>query len=100
MCSNLRQLASQASSPKPNVTLNRSAIYENYQIGPYGSTSMELFEAKLAQYPKGTKFALIPTSPRNGDQLALEREAEALFAKYGMTLEITAVPITAEASVP
>jgi hypothetical protein len=63
---------------------------ESYEIGQYDLKSLELFEAKLAQFPAGSKFSLIPTSPRNGDQLKLEKEVEALFTKHGMTLEVPA----------
>jgi hypothetical protein len=88
MCGELQRLASEASSPAPYVTVSHSILYENYQIGPYCSKSLELFEAKLAQFPKGAKFTLMPTSPRSGDQLKLEHEAQALFTKHGMTLEL------------
>jgi len=90
MCVELHRLASEASSPAPYVTVSHSMLYENYQIGPYSSKSLELLETKLAQFPRGAKFTLMPTSPRNGDQLKLEHETESLFTKLGMTLELPA----------
>ena len=92
MCREVRELASAAASPVQNVLLNSSANFEKYDIGPYSAKSLDLFEAKLAQFPKGTKFNLIPTSSRNNDQIKLEHEAAALFTKHGMTLEFPAAP--------
>ena len=92
MCREVQQLAAAAASPVQNVLLNGSPDFEKYDIGPYSSKSLDLFETKLAQFPKGTKFNLIPTSPRNDDQIKLEHKAEALFTKHGMTLEFPATP--------
>jgi len=92
MCREVQQLASAAASPIPNVLLNPSANFERYDIGPYSSKSLNLFEAKLAQFPKETKFNLIPSYPRNDDQIKLERDAAALFKKHGMTLEFPVTP--------
>ena len=91
MCRELRQLGSEFSSPRPSVSIHTSAPDEGYWIGPYRSESWELFEAKLIQFPAGSKFTLIPMFPRNNDQLRLERKAQELFAEHGMTLEL-AVP--------
>jgi len=92
MCKELRRLASDASSPKPTVSIHGSAPYEGYWIGQYNSKSLELFEAKMTQFPSGSKFTLIPISPRNGDQLKLEEQAQALFKNHGMTLESATPP--------
>lgn len=92
MCREVHQLASAAASPIQNVLLNPSVSFEKYDIGPYSSKSLDLFEAKLAQFPKETKFNLIPSFPRNDDQIKLEHEAEALFTKHGMTLAVPTVP--------
>jgi hypothetical protein len=97
MCKEIHQLASEASSLKHDVSLDRSSPMESYQIGQYTSKSWELFEAKIAQFPAGSKFTLNTAMPRNGDQLKLDEEAEALFTKHGMKLEF---PATANGSVP
>ena len=92
MCRELRQLGSEASAPTPSVSIHPSAPYEGYWIGQYNSKSLELFEAKLMQFPAGSNFTLAPISPRSGDQLRLEEKAQALFMKHGMTLELAASP--------
>ena len=92
VCRQLRELASKALSIKPTVSLSKSAPFEGYRIGQYTPKSLELFEAKLAQFPASTTFTLIPTSPRNGDQLEFEQVAVALFTKHGMTLEQPTAP--------
>jgi len=50
-----------------------------------------MLEAKIAQFPHGTRFSLIPTSPQNQDQKQLEDEVQALFEKNGMILLRAAV---------
>jgi hypothetical protein len=93
------QLASEASSPAPYVTVNHSMLGENYQIGPYCSRSLALLEAKIAQFPKGAKFTLMPNSPRSGDQIKLEHDTETLFTKHGLALELPAGPAATKPSV-
>jgi hypothetical protein len=98
MCDQVQQKAAQAISSIHNVSVYRSLFDEHYAIAQYSTKSMDLFEAKIAQFPKGTKFILTPMSPQNQDQKKLEREAEALFTKHGMTLETPAPPSRQEAS--
>jgi hypothetical protein len=90
MCWELNRLAALASS-KPTVSLNAPSPYDGYRIDQYSCKSLELFEAKLAQFPSGTKFTLTQVYPRTGDQLRSEAEAEPLFKKHGMTLELQRV---------
>ncbi len=86
MCTQLRQIAATAGPPY-NVTLSRFGESQNYQVAQYTEKSIELLEAKLEQYPKGTSFTLIPSSPTTADQKSLEQEAVTIFAKHGMKLQ-------------
>jgi len=74
MCDQLTQIATSATPPY-HVTLYRSGTTENHQVAQYSEKSLKLLSEKIGQFPKGTVFALIPNSPQNGDQRALEREA-------------------------
>ena len=103
MCWELKNLASLATS-SPQVSLNAPAPYDGYRIGQYSCKSMELFEAKLAQFPTGTRFKLVRQFPQTGNQLKLEQEAQALFKNHGFTLEPAPAapnnPIASSAKLP
>jgi hypothetical protein len=93
MCTQMKQIADQAKSgsgPYP-ISAYRSGRNENYQVAQYNPKSLELLEAKIAQFPRGTRFSLIPTSPQNQDQRQLENEVQTILEKNGMTLLPAAV---------
>jgi hypothetical protein len=93
MCTQMKQIAYQAKSgsgPYP-ISAYRSGRNENYQVAQYNLKSLELFEAKIAQFPRGTRFSLIPISPQNQDQRQLENEVQTILEKNGMTLLPAAV---------
>jgi hypothetical protein len=94
MCTQLQQIADQApTGPGPYpVSVYRSGRNENYQVGQYNPKSLELLEAKIAQFPRGTKFSLTPASPQNQDQNQLDDEVQAILEKNGMILLPAAVP--------
>ena len=93
MCAQLKQMADQANSGSGSYPISayRSGRNENYQVAQYNPKSLELLEAKIAQFPRGTRFSLIPTSPQNQDQLRLEDEVQKILEKNGMTLLPAAV---------
>lgn len=86
MCDQLTQIATSATPPY-HVTLYRSGTTENHQVAQYSEKSLKLLSEKIGQFPKGTVFDLIPSSPQNGDQRALEREARDVFTQSGMKLQ-------------
>jgi hypothetical protein len=93
MCMQLKQIADQAKSgsgPYP-ISAYRSGRNESYQVAQYNPKSLELLDAKIAQFPRGTRFSLIPTSPQNQDQLRLEDEVGKIFEKNEMILLPAAV---------
>jgi hypothetical protein len=94
MCTLLEGIADQAKAgpgPYP-VSAYRSGRNESYQVAQYNPKSLELLEAKVAQFPRGTRFSLIPTSPQNRDQMQLEDQVQELFEKNGMTILRVAAP--------
>jgi hypothetical protein len=93
MCTQLKQIADQAKSGSGpySISAYRSGRNENYQVAQYNPKSLELLEAKIAQFPRGTRFSLIPTSPQNQDQKQLENEVQTILEKNGMILLPAAV---------
>lgn len=53
----------------------------------YSAKSLELLEEKVAQFPRGARFALMETSPETQDQRQLEDRVTELFEKKGMVIE-------------
>ena len=93
MCTQLKQIADQAKAgpgPYP-VSAYRAARNESYQVAQYNPKSLDLLEAKIAQFPGRTRFSLTPTSPENQDQKQLEDQVKALFEKNGMIVVPAAV---------
>jgi hypothetical protein len=87
MCGQLKNIIASAAGPPYHVTLYRSGTTENHQVAQYSEKSFDLLAEKVAQFPKGTTFDLIPSSPQTGDQKALEDEARMIFTKNGMKLQ-------------
>jgi hypothetical protein len=58
-----------------------------YSVAQYAVASRALLDAKVSQFPPGTKFVLSASSPSTDEQQKLEDEVRAIFKKYGMTLE-------------
>jgi hypothetical protein len=49
--------------------------------------SRDLLEAKVSQYPPGTRFVLFRAWPLTEDQRKLEDKVQAIFVKSGALLE-------------
>jgi hypothetical protein len=86
MCRQLKDLSDAAAAPALHVNVNHDPTEERYWIGPYSSKTRDLFEAKLDQFPKGTKFVLTPIW-KNGNEVQIRTQTEELFKKHGMILE-------------
>lgn len=93
MCTQLKQIADQAKSGSGpySISAYRSGRNESYQVAQYNPKSLELLEAKIAQFPRGTRFSLVPTSPQNQDQKQLENEVQRILEKNEMVLLPAAV---------
>ena len=94
VCTESERIADQSKAgpgPYP-VLVYRSGRNEMYHVAQYNPTSLELLEEKIEQFPRGTRFSLIPTSPQNRDQMQLEDQVQELFEKNGMTLSRVAAP--------
>jgi hypothetical protein len=58
-------------------------------VAQYGTRSLKLFDAKISQFPPGSKF-ILPRwyRPSNSDERMLEAKVRAILEKHGMSLEI------------
>jgi hypothetical protein len=57
-------------------------------VAQYGPRSLKLFEAKISQFPPGSKFVLARWyRPENSDERKLEAEVRTILEKHGMSLE-------------
>jgi len=92
MCKELKDVARSAAPPY-QVTLPDAAdplgirVVQSYNVAQYASMSRDLLEAKISQYPTGTKFFLSRAWPVTEDQRKLEDEVQAIFERNGMSLE-------------
>lgn len=95
MCSSLRGVQVSSGAPYqvrlPDTTEPMGfANPSGFGVAQYGPRTMELLDAKLQQFPRGTTFALQPLmGERNSDRERLEAKVRALFAKRGMVLKDT-----------
>jgi hypothetical protein len=74
------------SLPNP-ARLFHPGMPNSYGVAQYATRSFDLFEAKIAQYPPGTKFVLRPGGRHNSDMQKLEARVHATLEKHGMVLE-------------
>jgi hypothetical protein len=92
MCKTLRDAVA-AGEPLNRVVVPNAAAplgivsNESFAVAQYNPRSREQLEAKLSQYPTGTKFTLFRVWTATEDQQKLEDEVRAIFKKYGMILE-------------
>jgi hypothetical protein len=75
------------SEPDRTVSGTPHSDYSSFHIGPFQPATLDLLEAKLDQFPKGTAFTLNHSNTGNdAAQNKFEATLPALFAKHGMTL--------------
>jgi hypothetical protein len=95
MCKQLKNDAGWAVAPyqlnlpdlmMPSVGMAADSI----GVAQYGTRSLKLFEAKISQFPPGSKFVLGRWyRPSNSDERTLEAEVRTILKKHGMSLEIS-----------
>ncbi len=93
MCKELKDVARSAAPPYRVIlpdTTNPLGLgfVQSYNVGQYAPMSRDLFEAKISQYPPGTKFVLFRAWPATEDQRKLEDEVQAIFKNKGMSLDM------------
>lgn len=93
MCKQLKDDARSAVAPYqlnlPLLTMPSVGIADGYiGVAQYGTRSLELFEAKIIQFPPGSKFVLPGWyRPSSSDERKLEAEVRTILEKHGMSME-------------
>jgi len=92
VCERLKDVARSAAPPYQVILPDAAdplgiGFKQSYNVAQYAAMSRDLLDAKINQYPPGTKFVLFRTWPVTEDQRKLEDEVQAIFKKNGMSLE-------------
>lgn len=91
MCQPLKEIAGFTTPPYmvtlPDTTEPLGIDYvEGYGVAQYTPMSLELFDAKIRQYPPGSKFVMMFQFQPSRDERKLEEAVQAIFKKNGMSL--------------
>jgi hypothetical protein len=92
MCKQLQDLARSALPPYRVILLDAAdpgglGVTESYNVAQYAPMSRDLLEAKISQYPLGTRFVLFRPWPLTEDQRKLEDKVQAIFENSGTSLQ-------------
>lgn len=93
MCKRLKGDSDRAVAPYqldlPDLTISNGVVDEFIHVAQYGTSSLKLFEAKISQFPPGSKFVLERWyHPQNSDERKLEEQVRTILEKHGMSLGI------------
>ncbi len=94
MCKRLKDDTHASTGPYqltlPDSVMQSGKIVDEFiGVAQYGARSLLLFEAKISQFPPGSKFVLPRWyRPSNSDERKLEAEVRTILEKHGMSLEI------------
>lgn len=95
MCKQLKSDAGSAVAPYrlniPDLTLPSVGMpADSVGVAQYETRSLKLFEAKISQFPSGSKFVVGRWyRPANSDERTLEAEVRTILERHGMSLEIS-----------
>lgn len=84
MCQQLNQLADSARNEPYFISAFKQGENENYEIAQYSAKSLELLSAKIAQFPKGTRFVMRNSAPESKAQKQLDDRVKDLLEQHGM----------------
>ena len=86
MCEQLRQTAPEAPKQPYMITPYSAGNSGSIQVAQYQEMSLELFEQKIKQFPRGTKFTMAARQMPTADQRALEEQVCDILEKNGLLL--------------
>jgi hypothetical protein len=86
MCQQLKRDAAEAVAPF-HMAIIGSLDDPEFRIGSYNCPSFEQFGAKIAEYPKGSKFVLHVGYSPNEDLRLMVDQVTKVFAAQGMSVE-------------
>jgi hypothetical protein len=84
MCQLLEQIADRSRNKPYPISAFKQGENENYEIAQYSAKSLELLGAKIAQFPKGTRFVVRNSTPESKAQKQLDDRVKDLLEQHGM----------------
>lgn len=72
MCQQLSQLAQRAPTTPHVISAYRQGENENFEIAQYSAKSLKLLDAKIVQFPKGSRFIMTNGSLQSEEQKKLD----------------------------
>jgi hypothetical protein len=91
VCDQAKALAMQIGDGPYSVVANDFGDNQSFSVGWYTDMkSPKLLDAKVAQFPRGTRFLMVDSGLRSATETALEKQVREIFEKDGMTLEMQA----------
>jgi hypothetical protein len=85
-CQQIEMQADRIPAEPYPVSINNFSGSLDIQVAQYGVKSLPLLDAKVVQYPRGTRFLLAGDGVNTEEQHGLEEKVRATFAKQGMVL--------------
>ena len=85
-CQQIEMQADQIPPQPYPVSINNFSGSLDIQVAQYGVKSLPLLDAKVAQYPRGTRFLLAGNGVNTEEQHRLEERVRAAFTAQGMVL--------------
>jgi hypothetical protein len=89
MCQQLNQLAERARTKPYFISVYKQGENENYEIAQYSAKSLKLLGAKIAQFPKGSRFIMTNGSPKSEEQKKLDSSVRDLLNSTGWSPNVT-----------
>jgi hypothetical protein len=87
MCRQLNQLVERARTKPYFISVYKQGENENYEIAQYSAKSLKLLGAKIAQFPKGSRFIMTNGGPKSEEQKKLDSSVRGLLEQHGMVAE-------------
>jgi hypothetical protein len=87
MCQQLNQLAERARTKPYIISVYKQGENENYEIAQYSAKSLKLLGAKIAQFPKGSRFNMTNGSPKSEEQKKQDGIVKSLLEQQGMVVD-------------
>jgi hypothetical protein len=94
MCKDIKAIAEEMNPPyqvlMPDLTTSDDLSEPHIFVARYHCHSLKLFEAKISQFPPGSKFVFEPYyQPSNSDERKLDEQVREILKKHGLSLEIS-----------
>jgi len=86
ICLQLNYLASRARTQPYSISASKQGETEIFEIAQYTANSLELLDAKIAQFPQNARFVIVTHGSPTHEQKELDNEVKALLQKHSMVV--------------